>query len=81
MDIIRVNGQPTERHRRARKHRHVRPAQSGEDAASVRGGVREGGVAVDGADASEAEGRVLGGEEDGERVLLCGKLLSGILGE
>ena len=55
---------------------HVGPPNGREDAQGVVRRLLEGGVAVDGADAEEAQGRTVGGEEDGEGVLEAALALS-----
>lgn len=52
-----------------RMHRHIRPPYCREDAQSIMRRLLEGGIAVDGADAEEVEGRMVGGEEYGKGVL------------
>lgn len=76
MYISSMHRVPTKRLRRSRINRYVCPPYCRQDAECVIGGVREGCVAVDGADAEEGEGGVVGGEEDGEGVL-CVWLASG----
>lgn len=67
--ISRMHGIPAKRLRRSRMDGHVGPPNGREDAQGVLRRLLEGGVAVDGADAEEAQGRTVGGEEDGEGVL------------
>lgn len=69
MYISSVDRVPAERPRGPRMDGHVGPPDRGEDAQRVIGRLREGGVAVDGADAEEVEAGIVGGEEDGEGVL------------
>lgn len=73
MYISSMHRVPTKRLRSPRMDGHVRPSDSREDAQSVIRRLLEGGVAVDGADAEEVEGGVVGGEEDGEGVLEAGR--------
>ena len=81
MYIRSVDRAPAERFRGARVDGDVGAADGGEDAEGVGRCLGEGGVAVDGAGAEEAEGGVVGGEEDGEGVLGVGVVLDGGVGE
>lgn len=73
MYISRMHRLPTKRLPGPRMNRHIiiatRPPYRREHAQRILRRLLEGGVAVDGADAEEAEGGVVGGEEDGEGVL------------
>lgn len=69
MYISRMHRVPAERLRSPRMDRHVRPPYSRQDTQCVIGRLLEGGIAVDGADAQEMQGRIVGREEDGKGVL------------
>ena len=71
MYISRVHRFPAKGFRGPRMDGHVRPPYRREDAQSVVCRLPEGGVAVHGADAEETEGWIVGGEEDGEGVLMA----------
>ena len=69
MYISRMDRVPAKRSPGPRMHGDVLAFQSREHAERIFGRAVERGVAVDGADAEEVEGWVVGGEEDGEGVL------------
>lgn len=69
MYIRSVHSLPTKGSRGARVHRHVGPSNCCEDTQRVRGGLLERGIAVDGGNAEEIQGRGMAGEEDGKSIL------------
>ena len=62
-------GTPAKRLPSSRINRHVRPPYRRKDTECIISRVREGCVAVDGADAEKSKGGVACGEEDGKGVL------------
>lgn len=77
MYISSMHRVPAERLRRSRMDGHIRSPYRRKDTQCVIGGLLEGGIAVDGADAEEGKARVVGGEEDGKGVLKAAALAPG----
>lgn len=69
MYVSSMHRVPAKRLRSPRMNGHVRPPYSRQDTQRITRRLREGGIAVDGADAEEVQGRIVSGEEDGKGVL------------
>lgn len=71
VDISCMYSIPAKRFCSADVDRYVSPTNRCEDTQCIPRGFRERGIAVDGADAEEAERGVVSGEEDCEGILSC----------